>query len=329
MSSSSDTKIDLSILEDNMEEPSQDCDDIKTCPAVNRLLSALRYYSSLKIDENENHRDIFINFMNEVYTPSMIIDDSYHLRRIHSQSTQELIDFAMNECGFSKCNINTCDFANRHYRVGHYDTYNTKQLKTSDPKVTVFRDLMDSNHYCLFHLIETGLRCVDNGNQNDVFDEKEEIQYKESYDPEFAKMRRIISSTRDTSDRFNRISSSNKYNIDTTTDQGSTDESNGITYLDVIFEYLQDIKIPDPTIEKLYYYLQQEAFETESMDIDLTITNGNIVAHMMNQDGCMDAVISLFAESRGMCCIYYSNILHTLRLGCDCIVFCFSIFGYI
>ena len=46
------SSIDLSIFE-NQREPDKKCNDYKTCISINRLLLALKYYTSLKVLNNK------------------------------------------------------------------------------------------------------------------------------------------------------------------------------------------------------------------------------------------------------------------------------------
>ena len=214
----------------------------------------------------------------------------------------------MNKCKFSKCNLKDCDYANRHFRVKDNDksTSTPTTLDDLDPKVAVFSDIMDSLHYYLFHLFDTGFRSTPRVPEANTAQEKQGSKYKESYDPELARIRKMISSKRGATDRFNRISSS-KFIIEASSQHTSEIETDGTTYLDTVFEQLPNMKISDDAIMKLYHYLQQQVFDTEAVDLDLSLKDGNIVVHMENHRHCIDALHWIFSVARRMFpfCIAY------------------------
>ena len=76
--------------------------------------------------------------------------------------------------------------------------------------------------------------------------------------------------------------------------------------------YQQNISEHD--ILKLINYFKAEKYETETVDLDLFLTQngGNINKHMMNNKGCMERVIDMFKKTRSyvLCvsfcpCYYY------------------------
>ena len=139
-------------------------------------------------------------------------------------------------------------------------------------------------------------------NQNET-----NTEYDKQNDDVFARIANITSSTRIVTERFNRVSNGNKFKIDTddnaVVDTG-TDNNNNITYLDSIFEHLTKKQIKQDVVWRLYQYLKKEEYETESIDLDLRITLdgksvGNISRYMVLDMQCIDAVASIFNQSRG------------------------------
>ena len=59
------------------------------------------------------------------------------------------------------------------------------------------------------------------------------------------------------------MSSRKKYNLTTQNQIEDTTESDGVTYLDSILLHLQQVKIEENTILKLYNYLEEEKYDTE------------------------------------------------------------------
>ena len=82
------------------------------------------------------------------------INDLHHTQRKHGDNIYEIMNLALNDLGFSRCNLDTCDFANRHYRTYGKNKENMGS-KMSDAKVNLYCDTMDSFHYYLFHPIWT------------------------------------------------------------------------------------------------------------------------------------------------------------------------------
>ena len=169
----------------------------------------------------------------------------------------------------------------------------------SDPYLNVYCNIMDSLHHYLFHLYDTGFRFLNNNNGEEEEKEKEkELQdpYK-CYDETFATMNKKISSTRDASRRFSRISSGGKYHIEAGINPNKNTNENtnintkkqkqkGKTYLDTIYDHLKKLKINKKSILRLKRYLNEEEYDTEAMDLDLKISDkdtesvGNISQHM-------------------------------------------------
>ena len=73
MKSSESEIIDLSIFH-STECPKEECAAYESCISILRLISSLEYYSSLKVSQNKEDQDLFINFIKEVYT-HQILDD--------------------------------------------------------------------------------------------------------------------------------------------------------------------------------------------------------------------------------------------------------------
>lgn len=280
----------------NFQLPRGCCEDIKLCPCIQRLLRALHYYSS-SLSKNKEQQNEFINLINETYKITFIIDDLHHLQEKHSHQLYEIKNHALNNFPFSRCNINTCQFANRHYRVNNNN--DSKDLPLLKVNMRIHCDIMDSCHCYVFHLSDIGIRMfgddqVTDGNDNDS---NEESKKNEAYDGKFAQIAKTILPTKDASDRFNRISSGNKYNISTAADDtAEVIEYDGITYLDTIFDYLQQLQIEDDVILEVYQFLKYEKYDTESLDLDIKM-NGNISQHMINHNNCTDGIIHVFNQS--------------------------------
>ena len=139
-------------------------------------------------------------------------------------------------------------------------------------------------------------------------DVKDDTKDNVAYDPEFARMNKMISSTRTKTNRFDRVSIGNKFNIEMTDtieneEEQCQDDDNAehnMTYLDSLVYDLYEDKINEETILKLVDYLKNQKYDTEAMDLDLQINQGNISKHMGLNKECMNAVIAKFNKSRSM-----------------------------
>ena len=290
---SSNPTYDMSIF-DNIEL--NNCEDnIESCQAINRLLSALKYYSILDLQHNKDHQNIFDNFIQEVYG-SRLLDDFYHLQSRHGHQIHDILTRAQKDNTFIACDINDCDFANRHYRV---DEESKDEIAKFDPMSYFWMDVMDSLHNYVFHLFDTGCRVVDSRpTDEDKVDDDEDRHDEECYDAEFARLFEVISSTRSATERFSRISTGNKYNINVEKLKDEPDDSQE-TFLEKIFNHLRSIDIEDSVIDKLQNYVKQERYDTESLDMDVSMHYGNILKHLMDQV-CVNGIKSAFHLSRGI-----------------------------
>ena len=93
--------LDLTIFKD---DESTNCTngDYKECAAVNRLVVALRYYATMNVANDENDREIFGSFANEIY--KQMVDDNNHFMAVHSEQLNEICDVLMGEgeCAMTK-----------------------------------------------------------------------------------------------------------------------------------------------------------------------------------------------------------------------------------
>ena len=122
------------------------------------------------------------------------------------------MQYALNQYEIPKCDISTCPYSSRLYRVPDQSSkINIFDKEDKESSLPVVIDIIDSIHHFLMHIFECGLRDIGDNRPNDDSDvEKEKNEY---YDKEFARMSARISSTRNNTQRFNRINTSNKFNI--------------------------------------------------------------------------------------------------------------------
>ena len=297
--------MDLSIFKANYSNPICNSSSFKTCPAIIRLLSALNYYSSLSVNTNSDDQQIFLHFMDQVYS-TQILDDYHHLTKHHQQNDQLLgiAKYAIDQGPSKACNIDECSFSTRHYRNREKETVHYKSPIDVDSKLNFYIETMDSLHFYIFHLYDVSLRFTDDKNE-ETQDENMSMDNNDYFDQEFSRKCKISSSTRNASARFDRINdNSSKFNINADNNNepniNSENDEQGFTYLDAVFNHLSSVKeIENGHINRLYVYLQEEDYCTESVGDDLLINNGNICQFMSNKT-CFDALSAIFQKSQCM-----------------------------
>ena len=311
---SSKLQTDLSIFNDINKFPSSNCHDYKSCIAINRLLSALRYYQSLNLHSNQDHQNIFTNFVNEVYKHPLLIEDFHHVQKQHDQQLYDISNYVIKAGLCQKCDIDLCQYSSRHYRV----TNNDNNLHNMHPNLLLYGDTLDSFHFYILHLHHVGLRCIKPEKDDNYIDDK---KHDDLYDHEFARIHNILSSTRSKSNRFNRVSPGNKFNIQTDDtiqddeDHKQYDKEEIIeTYLDSLCHHLSEKKVKEDVIFLLVNYSKTQEYDTESMDMDLQINGGNISQHMVNHTDCFEMVKEFFNRSRSMFCLS-TDFLFMHKLG--------------
>ena len=314
MSSSEKESVDLTIFDLKSLQKPQDnkCNDVTTCVNIKRILTCLQYYSLLQIHSNPDNQNIFNNFINSIYTVTNIIEDRYHMQKIHGHQIYEIMNHALNQYQFPLCDIKLCPYSSRLYRVNDKsEEINVFNQQDKESVLPVFIDIIDQLHNFIFHISECGLRDIPyKQNDENNEDNKEKDEY---YDAEFSGMSARISSKTKNIQRFNRINASNKFSIDILSNDNNNVSSDGseadLTYLDSIYLKLIDIGIDDKMIEQLSNYILIQQFDSESMDWDFSdVISGNIEKHIDNQK-CTQCIKEIFAKANSMFHIMYTNII--------------------
>ena len=105
------TIMDLAIFH-NSKYPDKECDNHESCISILRLISSLKYYSSLNVSQSTKDQNLFMNFIKEVYT-HQILDDYHHFSKSHGNSIQDILQFAKRQGNLKSCNINQCAYSDR------------------------------------------------------------------------------------------------------------------------------------------------------------------------------------------------------------------------
>ena len=215
-----DIPMDFSVFENTQSQLQSNCIDFQSCAVVRRLLSCLSYYSSL-MENKEEPYITFTNFIQKQYTIQLVIEDFHHFHMVHDRQTHDIVEYAIDTDLLNKCNIATCKYSSRHYRVsadhGSYGLFD-------DPQLNLFCDIMDSFHHYLIHLHDIGMR-IGKHKYEDVDDKQNE----------FASITEMMNSIQTTTSTLSQISSGSKFKIDIGNENQNSCE-NVETYLDVLID---------------------------------------------------------------------------------------------
>ena len=257
--------IHLAIFKSDQIGQCIDCPHYKQCPSISRLCVALRYYSELNPVNNPQQQDIFAHFTTTIYTN--LLDDYIHFIKQHQHQIQEIKKEFIDNRGFTKCNIKTCPYTSRHHRVDQkiLNDNNSEENSSFD----FFKETMDSLHYYIFHIFDSGLRTQTTPTTDDINDEKKSIARNddEFFDSKFAELRQRINDKREntkTFERFERHGNNSKFSINIQNNDDDTVDSQqtntiqreyGFTFLDSIFKHLKKINIDNDTVNNLKKFL--------------------------------------------------------------------------
>merc|ERR1712228_593317 len=174
-------------------------DPLQSCQSIKRLIDALNLYS--KNRDNLEDLNVF---------SKQLLEDYAHLIAEHDKDL-----FAINNA-LTACSIATCSFSSRHHRIN-----NEQVEETKDGKLRFYAETMDSLHYHLLHLFETGMRSINEYKDEDDNDEKNEND--RFYDAKFAQMIERVNGKRSNTQKFERFEvSKNKFNLVQNEDQNKT-----------------------------------------------------------------------------------------------------------
>ena len=207
--------IDLAIFT-NKNEINNKCDastlninaDInELCIQLKRLIYSHNYYKALDLQNSDNDKEKFRQFMMEIYCND-IINDYEHLMVDHKHDLYPLNQIILKtskSTTSTKCILSNCESTQRHYIR---DEITDKGNEAIDVHLLFFCQLFDSVHFYLYHCFECSLRMIPKQFRNDNNDEKDDNI------SEFKTITNKIRESRTKTDKFQRFSSSNaKFNI--------------------------------------------------------------------------------------------------------------------
>ena len=257
----------------------------------------------LNVNTDKDDQSIFIHFINTIYTVKHIIMDYIELQKKYGNKIKDIMNIAVSVYKIKVYDIRICPHSSRLYRIedktAKLNIFN-EQDKESNFKVVMA--IIDGIYHFIFHIFKCGLRVVDIAGDDDiVIDDNKHQNDDELYDPDYAIMSARISKTRNNTQRFDRINTSNKFNITNITKDTdiniSNDKSDGITYLDSIYKSLTKAGIDQKVIDKLSNYVKTELFDTEGLEIDLQIEKGGNIETIIDNKNCIDCIKNIFNKA--------------------------------
>eukprot|EP01084_Bolivina_argentea_P011555 21597_1 len=137
---------------DMFKKEFDECKSVNDCTFTKKLLVSLKYYSMLDIMNNIPNRDIFCNFIDQVYDG--LFNHYTHLVNKHGNDLNEIDASSIIKCD----DVKNCNFTTRHHENNEQDN------KGLEPKLTFYKSTMDSLHFYLFHLYHCGMRIIADDN---------------------------------------------------------------------------------------------------------------------------------------------------------------------
>eukprot|EP01084_Bolivina_argentea_P030671 56793_1 len=132
--------------------------------------------------------------------------------------------------------------------------------KLKDEKVEFYKSTFDALHYYILHLFETGMR-TPKMNDGDNDNKTAEDDNNEYFDAKFTRIANLIAEKQETTKRFHRFKSNNKFNIGF--EEEKKDESS--TVMDELYSYLLAKNITKKTVRKIQKYIEDEEYDTDSL----------------------------------------------------------------
>eukprot|EP01084_Bolivina_argentea_P270583 460142_1 len=240
---------------ENMNEETgsiNDCKSAQECKCISRMCEAMKFYQTIKHDMNNRAtQDKLITYCNESH--ASLVNDYVHIITYHNDNDLHyMANTLINDNNFMQCNINDCKCTKRYYGNRRININNEKQ----DSKYSVYKNIMDQMHCNVLHLWDMGMRVkLDKAPTDD---------------------RDLFSHIRDSvREQINQLDNSNeqnvnaqKYSIDIDNKDNDV-EFKEITFLDGLYEELQQQKTPIDRIKAFHKYINDEEYDSDSLKADM------------------------------------------------------------
>eukprot|EP01084_Bolivina_argentea_P084460 152733_1 len=232
------------------------------CECINRMHSALRYYSSLNLDHSQHAENKLVKYCNMTY--KLLLNDYVHIVTNHNSDTDlhKIFNLLTASDDYIECTIAKCTLSSRHYRDRNVNNINKSKVE-SNKDFMFYRDILDSMHCFLFHLYDFGLR-IKNSSENNYHAQG----FENMYDHINSKIQ-ILQNL----GVFDVESQNNKFCFKTT----ETDTIE-ITFIDSLYTYMNEQSLSNEEIQKLNHIIISQEYESEAImdDVSDDYTNSNL-----------------------------------------------------
>ena len=152
---------DFSMFKKNQMRCKKDGDKgiVIQCDALQRLGAALSVYATINNiggdEEIESEDPIFVEFVGSEYRVQFM-EDLNHFMEKHQGSNEEIKQEMIEMYGLRECTAKECELTTRHFsrrRPDHQRTTSTNSVRSQ-----FYRKKLDSLHFHVFHLEESGYR---------------------------------------------------------------------------------------------------------------------------------------------------------------------------
>ena len=256
----------LTHLENSMlcKSSSSDIDLITNCDSLKRLTLGLNIYQLLRNDTKS--KPSLSLFLNETYKINQFIDDIKHFKVEHATHNKQLYQIkkeilSSKQLKFKKCTLDKCKYTHRHFQREKKEINNQNNQET-DNFIKFYCLKMDNIHFNIFHLFESGFRCIIND------DIKKQSEDDINIDKEYLAISHFNGNKREQFNRFK--SANNKYNICTTANK-PTLEKKGDTFCDSLFDFMYNNNNDNDNnnnIDKIIQFIFEERFDSDSIKED-------------------------------------------------------------
>ena len=287
-------KFDLSVF--NIEINNNICSEIGynvnnqckfgiKCIAIQRIICLLKYYSLLNIVNNAFDRDIFNNFINDIYGEAFI-NDYIRLINNHKHDLHEINKYLMDNKIFKQCDIKNCLFTQRHF------VDNKQEIKNElNPFLNFYKQIIDSLHFYLYHLFECGLRSIPHSKINDDVDDI-------YFDKEFFRMNNCLNQRKYLIQTFNRFKNNDKFNINV---YNKNKNDGDTTFMDQLYLHLNNYHKKE-TVNNFKQFMLNEQYDSDSLinDVDHCDDDGNILKYIKNDIDFINGIKEFIKNTQSM-----------------------------
>jgi len=268
---SENDRVDLSVFDDTRNGECED-QDFRACLSMQRLLVALKYYSTLNILDSEDDLRRFQHFVFKVYTNNNFVDDYVHLSMKHEHQLEEIQTHFVQQHMQNECDLSKCVYTARHQLLANQA--NTKLALQLDSRLRHFQTMFDELHFYVLHLFEVGLRLTNKEKAGSHVEADDDAKNDDNakpahFDADFARTNRVLSARHDLASSFERFSPGNDGRYDLMV--AGNEKANGnddATYLDNLYRNLKAKGVENESILKLQQVIKDHEYDTESLDTD-------------------------------------------------------------